>query len=221
MSRRGSYAKGVLKREQILSTALSVFATEGYRGTSLRTVAELCDLSLAGLMHYFESKDHLFVEILRRRDAAGLEILAASPARHGLDHVLRSNSAQPGLIELYATMAAAAGDPRHPAAAYFRERYDFLIAHAVNVALPGYDPETVDPELLRQEQARARLAFAVVDGLQTQWLLDRDLDILGLYRDYLRFSRRPLASDIAADNAGDADNADNADSAGNADAPQA
>ena len=39
MARRGSYAKGTARREEILQTALDVFARQGYRGTSLRDVA--------------------------------------------------------------------------------------------------------------------------------------------------------------------------------------
>ena len=68
MAIRGSYAKGIAKRAEILDVALEVFAVEGYRGTSLRKVASLCNLSLAGVMHYFDSKEDLLVQILRERD---------------------------------------------------------------------------------------------------------------------------------------------------------
>jgi AcrR family transcriptional regulator len=35
MARRGSYAKGVAKREEILVAALDVIARNGYQGTSV------------------------------------------------------------------------------------------------------------------------------------------------------------------------------------------
>ena len=47
MAGKGSYAKGVAKREEILRTALEVFAKQGYRGTSLRELAEAVNLSQA------------------------------------------------------------------------------------------------------------------------------------------------------------------------------
>ena len=68
MAQRGSYAKGVAKREEILATALEVIAREGYRGASVKVLAEAVGLSQAGLLHYFDSKDELFTEILRKRD---------------------------------------------------------------------------------------------------------------------------------------------------------
>ena len=66
--RRGSYAKGVAKREEILTRALDVIAREGYRGASVKELADAVGLSQAGLLHYFDSKEELFTEILRKRD---------------------------------------------------------------------------------------------------------------------------------------------------------
>src|SRR3982751_4591907 len=66
--RRGSYAKGVAKREEILERALDVIAREGYRGASVKELADAVGLSQAGLLHYFDSKEELFAEILRKRD---------------------------------------------------------------------------------------------------------------------------------------------------------
>src|SRR5690606_19486752 len=65
---RGSYAKGVAKREEILTRALEVIAREGYRRASVKELAESVGLSQAGLLHYFGTKDELFVDILRKRD---------------------------------------------------------------------------------------------------------------------------------------------------------
>ncbi|HET7802283.1 MAG TPA: helix-turn-helix domain-containing protein, partial [Humibacillus xanthopallidus] len=68
MGRRGAYAKGVAKREEILDAALAVIARNGYQRTSVRDIAEAVGLSQAGLLHYFSSKEALFAEVLRRRD---------------------------------------------------------------------------------------------------------------------------------------------------------
>src|SRR6478735_4816169 len=68
MARRGSYAKGVAKRDEILERALEVIAREGYHGASVKELADAVGLSQAGLLHYFDSKDELFTAILRKRD---------------------------------------------------------------------------------------------------------------------------------------------------------
>ena len=70
--RRGSYAKGVAKREEILERALEVIAREGYRGASVKELADAVGLSQAGLLHYFDSKEELFTEIVRKRDEVDL-----------------------------------------------------------------------------------------------------------------------------------------------------
>ena len=128
MARRGSYAKGIAKREEILRTALAVIAREGYHGASVKELAEAVGLSQAGLLHYFESKDELFVEILRTRDeidladhaeAAGADL---DDLRDGYLDIVRHNAQVPGLVELFTRLAADAADPEHPSRAFFAER---------------------------------------------------------------------------------------------------
>ncbi|MBV1778081.1 TetR/AcrR family transcriptional regulator [Paeniglutamicibacter sp. ABSL32-1] len=177
MAIRGSYAKGIAKRAEILDVALEVFAVEGYRGTSLRKVASLCDLSLAGVMHYFESKEDLLVQILRERDARN-EIDGTIEEQEGrLADVLGQGHSEPGLIALFVTMAAAAADPEHPAAAYFQERN----ARLMQISEESYyrDKPRPSEEELEYFRAMTRMVLATADGLQQQWLVDRSLDVVG------------------------------------------
>jgi len=178
MTARGSYAKGVARREEILRVALSVFAREGYRGTSLREVAREVGVSLPGLMHYFESKEHLFAAILRERDAADYAAFTAVDSRdaiEGLIAVMRHNRDVPGLVELYLTMAAAAGDPGHPAREFFVGHVDAVRRSIVEVIetrqAGGLIPADLDAEHL------ARVMVAIADGLQVQWSLDSSIDM--------------------------------------------
>ncbi|MGK9147436.1 TetR/AcrR family transcriptional regulator [Plantibacter flavus] len=174
---RGSYAKGVARRVEILRVALSVFAREGYRGTSLREVSREVGVSLPGLMHYFESKEHLFAAILRARDAVDAEEFTASSGDviDGLIAVMRHNRDVPGLVELYLTMAAAAGDPTHPAHEFFVEHIGVTRAGLVEAITvrqaAGEVSADADPEHL------ARILIAIADGLQVQWSLDPSIDM--------------------------------------------
>ncbi len=59
---------GIAKREEILTEALRVIAEAGVHGASVKAFAEAVDLSPAGLLHYFGSKEEFFTEVLRKRD---------------------------------------------------------------------------------------------------------------------------------------------------------
>jgi AcrR family transcriptional regulator len=183
MAKRGSYAKGVAKREEILTSALDVIAREGFRGASVREIADAVGLSQAGLLHYFGSKEQLFVEILRKRDEidAGQfepgEAADLTSMREGYLRVIRHNSEVPGVVELFSRLAVEASDPTHPAHAYYLERSALirrLFTESVAAAqAAGRLDDRVDPEVL------ARLFQAISDGMQLQWLLDPEVDMAG------------------------------------------
>jgi AcrR family transcriptional regulator len=177
MARRGSYAKGIAKREEILTVALDLVASQGFRRTSVNDIATAVGLTQAGLLHYFESKDDLWVEILRRRDQLDLEHdwHASDPAAL-LAAIVRHNVEVPGLVQMFVNLsAAAATDPEHPAHAYFQERYarsrrdlsaDFRIMQQDGRLRPDVDPIELTNVLL-----------AVSDGMQIQWLFDPSYDM--------------------------------------------
>lgn len=176
MSARGSYAKGVERREEILNVALDVFAQKGYRGTSLRDVAKIVGVSLAGVMHYFDSKEQLLTEILRRRDGRDTaEYEAGSDDIERLILIMHHNRDVPGLVQLHLTLAAAAEDPEHPAHAHFRDRIALLktglVAAIRDRQAAGTARADRDPELI------ARLLLAAADGIQVQWAVDRTVDM--------------------------------------------
>src|SRR3954470_5789796 len=100
MSVRGPYAKGVAKREQILDVAIEVFARNGYDKTSFREIARETGLSQAGLLHHFNSKQDLLVEVLRRRDRRDQDRYDAETdhrlTAEGLIAAVRHNAEEPG-----------------------------------------------------------------------------------------------------------------------------
>lgn len=189
--RRGSYAKGVAKREEILTRALDVIAREGYRGASVKELADAVGLSQAGLLHYFDSKEELFTEILRKRDeldsvGQGLGgdlqhgLIAAEGTepldiRSGYLDVIRHNADVPGLVHLFARLSVDAADPEHPAHQFFVTRGESLRGFfAETVAAKqetGEITDRLDPETI------ARLFQAVADGMQLQWMLEPDVDM--------------------------------------------
>src|SRR6187551_547020 len=184
--RRGSYAKGIAKREEILQRALEVIAREGYRGASVKELADAVGLSQAGLLHYFDSKEELFTEIVRKRDEVDmtdygentLEHPTVADLRDGYVAVIRHNSDVPGLVQLYSQLSVDAADPQHPAHKFFLERGQNLrsvfAAALAERRESGEFAERIEPETL------ARILQAVSDGLQLQWMLEPDVDMAGI-----------------------------------------
>ena len=52
------------KRERIISTAISEFASNGYNATSINIIAQKAKISIGSLYSYFESKENLFMSLL-------------------------------------------------------------------------------------------------------------------------------------------------------------
>jgi AcrR family transcriptional regulator len=177
MARRGSYAKGIAKREEILSVALERVASLGFRRTSIKDIADAVGLTQAGLLHYFDSKDELWVAILRRRDEDDKDAQWDAPDLAALlAAVVRHNTEVPGLVQMFVNLsAAAATDPEHPAHAYFRERYEAhrsrMTADFRGMQDDGRLRRDLDPEEL------ASVLLAVSDGMQIQWLYDPTRDM--------------------------------------------
>src|SRR2546422_9248639 len=107
MASRGPYAKGVAKREEILTAALEVIARHGYRKTSTRELAAAAGLSEAGMLHYFGSKEQLFEAVLRARDEADLARVETRDAIDNLTAIGRHNGSGPGRAQLDSTLSAA------------------------------------------------------------------------------------------------------------------
>ncbi len=173
---RGSYAKGRAKREEILERALEVIAREGYGGASIKELADAVGLSQAGLLHYFDSKEELFTEVLRKRDEADVALVASgTDFRVGYLDAVRHNTEVPGLVHLFSRLSVDAADPQHPAHQFFIDRGDAVRA-AISEALTkrqaaGELTDLADPALL------ARILHAVADGMQIQWMLDPSVDM--------------------------------------------
>ncbi|MGF3056815.1 TetR/AcrR family transcriptional regulator [Microbacterium sp. YY-01] len=189
MARRGSYAKGIARREEILETALDVVAQRGYEGTSLKHIAEGVGVSPATLLHYFDTKEDLFTAIVRKRDER--DRLQADMTgdreqlRAGFLRVIAHNAQVPGLVELFSRLSVDAVQPRHPAHHYFLERNRVLREQLAAALAPDATsaPASGSNDTAQQDgEDVARLIQAAADGLQLQWMLDPSVDMTALMR---------------------------------------
>ena len=71
------------KREQIIETALELFAQKGFEGTSIRDIAEKASVNVAMVNYYFGTKEKLFEKIVEYK---------SSVTRGLLDEILNNKS---------------------------------------------------------------------------------------------------------------------------------
>jgi AcrR family transcriptional regulator len=198
--RRGPYAAANARREAIVKAAVDHFGLWGYHAASLPKIAAEAGISQAGLLHHFPSKERLLLSVLESRDEDTI-LRFFSDGVQGPDDivgrlvdVVEYNAARPALLRMYVVLSAEAGDPSHPAHAYFTERYEQVLT-ALETALrtavaAGTVHADTDPAVLAGEIA------AVSDGLQIQWGLARPgWEMTPALRGYLDRLSRAITTD--------------------------
>ncbi|EWS82525.1 TetR family transcriptional regulator [Brachybacterium phenoliresistens] len=180
--RRGPYAKSAERRREIVEAALHEFSENGFRGATMKAITERIGVTQPLIYSYFSSKEELLTAVLELRDDRGFDISPLDPSRpvesvRALVELMRHNEAHPGIVALHCAIAGEAVTSGHPAHDSFRRRYVDArtrigaILEACREA--GRLREGVDP------QRAARIVVAAMDGLQTQWILEPEVEHLG------------------------------------------
>ncbi|MEU3223976.1 helix-turn-helix domain-containing protein [Streptomyces sp. NPDC006976] len=189
--------KGERTRARILDSATELFARSGFHAVSLRDIAAHAGLTHAGLLHHFPGKEALLLDVLSLRDETdarrlfpgalgpgGPEPDPAERLRRLVDVVAR-NAGTPGLVALYAKLSAEASDPEHPAHHYFVRRYQLLRRETTGLLAELF--AAAGPDARGDAAAVAQQLLALMDGLQTQWLLEPGaVDMAEQVRAFLR-----------------------------------
>lgn len=178
IGRRGSYAKGVARRQEILDRAIEVFQERGADGTSLRRIAETIGVSHAALLHYFDSREQLLVAVYEHAEAKRhSESPRSDPgAVEGMVEAATQNVKVPGLVELYTTLVASSLESgSEHGRAFFTERFERVRGDVADrlreEQAEGKVRTDVDPDQI------AAIIVAASDGLQIQWLLDPSIEL--------------------------------------------
>jgi AcrR family transcriptional regulator len=171
-----------IKRRDILDAAIDIFGNKGYANGTLAEIAAEVDITHAGVLHHFGSKQNLLLEMLTYRDETDVADLDERHIPGGPElflHLVRTaleNSRRAGVVQVYTVLAAESVTDEHPARAFFEERYSTLrglVADAFRVLCENEgitQPTTIG--------AASASILAVMDGLQLQWLLHpQDIDL--------------------------------------------
>jgi AcrR family transcriptional regulator len=176
MKRRGPYAKGQERRDEILRAAVEVINREGYRGASLSQIGRSIGIDSAHIIYYFSSREVLLQEVLRMWDEGNAaELTADTDVFAWLVDGARRNTRTPGLVQLYTAFAAEAVDASHPAHEFFRARFTVLQSYIADEIRKRQAAGSVTPTL--DADHAAMMLIAQSDGLQVRWLVDRSIDM--------------------------------------------
>lgn len=174
-------------REKIIQSATESFAQKGFRGAKMADIAKAADLTEPGLLHHFPSKTHLLMEVLKERDRIDSERMQTTLQKNGnrfLEagvELVEHNQTVPGLVQLFNLLVAESISPDHPAHEFFIERYhrerERWVQAIGQAQQAGEVRSDISPETL------AVLIFAMMDGLQVQWLMEPEkINMAGLFR---------------------------------------
>lgn len=174
-------------REKIIRSATETFAQKGFRGAKMADIAKAANLTEPGLLHHFPSKTHLLMEVLKERDRIDSERMRATLQQNG-NHLLEAsielvehNQTVPSLVQLFNLLLAESISADHPAHEFFIERYQREREHWVQAITQAQQNGEVRADI--SAETLAILTFAMMDGLQVQWLMEPEkIDMSELYR---------------------------------------
>lgn len=176
---RGSYTKSAARQREVLDAALRLVGERGFDATTLQLIADDAGMSKAGVLHHFGSRESLMLAIVRHRDEMNRRHYQGTEdgALDASFELIAHNSIVPGLVGLFAVLAAqAAADRgeserrRYFAGRYARARAGFARRFEQRRSRAAAN-HAIDSEVA------ATLLLACMDGLQLQWLHDPTIDM--------------------------------------------
>lgn len=132
-------------RRRILETALRLFASQGFHGTSIRDVAKELELQPSALYTHFPSKEHILAELVQVGHEAHHEALRTALLTAGTEPAAQVRA----LIRAHTLMHAA-----HP-----------QLAVVVNEEIHALPPELAAPAMALRKQSTALLLEVVERGV--------------------------------------------------------
>jgi AcrR family transcriptional regulator len=176
-------AKGDDRKVRILEVAERLLARNGWRNTSLAQIAREAGVSPAGLLHHYESKEHLLNAVLDARDDDDDE-----HADRGGDlvteicKVAERFDRAPELVGTFTVLLIENIHPDAPLHDRLVKRQQAAVdivaeligrAQRAGVYRQDFDPAIKAVEIL-----------AFVNGMETAWLLDPSIPLVDVFKGY-------------------------------------
>lgn len=169
-------ARGRVTRKAILDAACSLFARNGYRGTSLAAIGDAVGLTQQGVLHHFPSKERLLVAVIDAYDRDH-QALRDDIFRDGgiaslrrLPEIIDAIFEDPEQMRMFAVLGAENLDPDSLAHDYFVGRHRRVRGWFEAALRAGQATGEIRDDLDVAATGSEMLAFQ--DGLITRCLLD-------------------------------------------------
>ncbi|MFR0713497.1 TetR/AcrR family transcriptional regulator [Enterobacterales bacterium BD_CKDN230030183-1A_HGKHYDSX7] len=191
-TKRRRAPKGEMRRAALLDAATTVFAKDGYAAASMRDVAEIAGITTVGLLHHFPNKVSLLKALIDRRDQRITEQFSTLEVAPTLDSFLAfARTSMAFSVQSQAECQAAmminveSLSESHPAFPWYEEKFAMTHGHAQAHLQLLAEHGQIRPDL--DFEALATELFAVMDGLQIQWLRARgQIDVTSSFDAYLQ-----------------------------------
>jgi AcrR family transcriptional regulator len=186
---KGQARRGAERRAAIVEAAIDVFSQHGFRASALAEVADRVNLTPAGILYHFGSKEALLLAVIAERDRRAGDQLAALPVEGGLDTLLaivkfaEMSEGERGLAALHTVLQAESFEPDEPAHVYFRERSRLLRRRTEQTLLAAQRSGEMRTNIDCAAKADEIVAF--LEGAAVVWLIDDKVSLTDLYRGYL------------------------------------
>lgn len=160
-------------KERIVEAAVSLFATHGYRDTTVIAIADAVGLSDAGVLHHFPTKRAIFAAVVQLFADLQAERFAAMIQPGGLLAI--TNLAgwgaimeeRPDLLRLQVLLSAEGIIESSDLHEYWRDRYRDLPLVLGRLFQQAIVAGEIRPDTDAEGEARALIAH--LDGARLQW----------------------------------------------------
>jgi AcrR family transcriptional regulator len=172
-SRRRTRRPPGARADEIVDTALPMFATRGFRGTTLAAIAAHIGITDAGLLHHFPTKSALLRAALDRHTANQLELFRDVLAPGGIEAVRRLGGwgevmeRTPHLLGLEIALTTEGLEPSSELHEFYTVRYKRLRRWLVRILREGIEAGDIRPDVDPEHETACYVAL--LDGLRLQW----------------------------------------------------
>jgi AcrR family transcriptional regulator len=190
MPRRTQAERTQQRKKQVIHEAMRFFGQYGYHGAKLADIAKAAGVTEPGLLHHFPTKEHLLMEVLAERDRLDKERFV--PSLHGeaeayltfLQDLVEHNETVSGLVQLFIVLVTESIDEQQPGHVFFKQRYQDLRAQAIDALVEAQRRGEARNDIPAEDLVI--LLFAMMDGLQIQWLYEPDrIHMASLFKEFL------------------------------------
>jgi AcrR family transcriptional regulator len=199
LPRRTQAERTRLRKEQVIRAAVRSFGQDGYHGARLADIAKAAGVTEPGLLHHFPSKAYLLMEVLAERDRMDQQRFSPSGSGEAaglvasLQALVEYNQTVPGLVQLFTVLVAESIDEQHPAHEFFLQRYQDIRRQILEAIRQAQTLGEIRVDLPAEDLAV--LVYALMDGLQIQWLYEPDkVNLARLFDQFTKLVRQPSAN---------------------------